>query len=692
MIDFRAGVTAFARLRRRDQTIRFRIIALIAIMLVPLIGLSAYLAVQYAGAQKRVIEAQRHDVVNNLTFLLDSEIAGITGTLTALAVSPDLVNDDFQRFRRHAEAAVQQPNIRSIQVLDRAGKQIDTTMMSPDQPLPNQTDDGSVAAVFSGRTTVSSLFVSGADRPFFCVAVPVRRDGRVIYALEICIFTEQLAGLFCEAGIEPGWVAGIIDRNGLFLARSLSPELFVGRLSRPELGMAARGKVDVGEFENVTLEGVAMVNSFRRSSLSGWTSVVAVPSEMLTAPLRKTMTFVVLGGGIVSALSLAIASLMAARISEPVRMLSSAAVALVEGRALPEMPHQITELNEVRAAFEYAAAKSAHLAAIVASSGDAIVSTDRNGRVRSWNMGAERLFGYSAEQMIGQSWTLIVPVEQATEAARKLALVHSGESLRIETVRQTRDGTRINVSINAAPILGPSGAIIGMSSIAHDITERKAAEQHQRILMRELTHRSKNLLAVVQSIAGQTIRSADSLADFQSRFDKRLQGIAASHDLLVMQNWTGAPLNDLALRQLEIFVEDGRGNITLDGPDVRLSPDAAQSIGLALHELATNSMKYGALSIPTGKVEFSWGFEPNATEPRQLRLRWRERGGPPVVPPTRKGFGHFVINRLVSQSLEGKVQIDFPPDGFVWTLTIPTTQLLSEPGKSSPQSQEQTPV
>ena len=237
----------------------------------------------------------------------------------------------------------------------------------------------------------------------------------------------------------------------------------------------------------------------------------------------------------------------------------------------------------------------------------------------------------------------------------------------------------IDVSLDMAPIRDADGQIVAMSSIIHDITDRKSTEKHQRFLMRELTHRSKNLLAIVQSMARQTARSAASLKDFETEYMQRLQGLAASHDLLVNQNWAGAPLNELIRRQVESFVEANRANLAISGPDLMISAKAAQAIGLALHELATNSMKYGALSTSKGKVSIDWEFHQTGDEPQRIRLKWEEHDGPPVKPPTRKGFGHFVIDRMATQSLNAKVDIDFRPEGLIWILDAPASTMQIEP-------------
>jgi two-component sensor histidine kinase len=221
----------------------------------------------------------------------------------------------------------------------------------------------------------------------------------------------------------------------------------------------------------------------------------------------------------------------------------------------------------------------------------------------------------------------------------------------------------------------PDGKAQRVANIVVDITARKKAEEHVQMLMREVSHRSKNLLAVVQAIAGQTARSAQDLENFQTSFGQRLQGLAASQDLLVQENWRGAPLADLARQQLVPFAEPGP-RLVIDGPDVMVTAAAAQSIGLALHELATNATKYGAWSLPAGKIALTWAFNDESADEHGLRLSWVESGGPSVSPPTRKGFGQTMVEDLVAQSVNGEVDIDYGPAGLRWSLSLPDSNLV----------------
>jgi PAS domain S-box-containing protein len=226
---------------------------------------------------------------------------------------------------------------------------------------------------------------------------------------------------------------------------------------------------------------------------------------------------------------------------------------------------------------------------------------------------------------------------------------------------------------------GPDGKAQRMVSIVTDVTDRKAAEDHIQFLMLEISHRSKNLLMVIQSIARHTARSTGSMQEFERRFERRLQGLAASHDVLVAENWQGAPLANLVRQQLVPFAEIQGSRIELAGPEIVVTAEAAQALGLAIHELATNAIKYGALSVPAGKVGVSWALQGEASAQQPLLLNWIEQGGPPVSPPLRKGFGHVVIGDMVERSLGGKVAMEFAGEGLRWSVVIPASNLVSEP-------------
>jgi PAS domain S-box-containing protein len=213
------------------------------------------------------------------------------------------------------------------------------------------------------------------------------------------------------------------------------------------------------------------------------------------------------------------------------------------------------------------------------------------------------------------------------------------------------------------------GNVVQYSGVDLDITERKRAEAHARVVMGELVHRTNNLLTVVQSLAQQSARAASDIDGFLRVFSERLQGLSQSTNLLVRDEWRGAPLRDLIGSQVAPFASEER--FDLDGPPVRLSTKAVQNLGLAFHELCTNALKYGAMSVPEGRVSVHWQLEAGA-----LRITWRERGGPPVVTPRRKGFGRVVAEQIVSTALGANVSTRFLPEGLVWEVVVPASELV----------------
>jgi two-component sensor histidine kinase len=557
------------------SSVKGRLIALIAATVVPMVGFSALLATRYAESERRAIETRRLDVAKNLTVLIDGEVSAIEAVLAGLAKTPDLLRGDIGGFRAYAETLIGE-RIAVLALLEPSGQQIMSTFVPLGQPLPKRDDMKLFEPVFRGENIVSGIVQGTAvQRPIISIAAPVIQNGRATYTLSAVVYPERFTQLFARADVNPKWAAAVVDRDGRFVARNLNPDRFIGKQARPELGAVARGEPDVGTFDNTTLEGVHTGNSFRRSQLTGWTSVVAVPREVLEEPLTTALKWLALGAAFVTLVSVGFASLLAARIARSIGAFKDAASALIEGKSLPATPSYIQELIEVRTAFEH------------------------------------------------------------TEAA---------------------------------------------------VLARRQADQNVRFLLRELSHRSKNLIAVIQAVANRTARTATSLEDFRGSFSKRLQGLAVSHDLLVKEEWQGARLGELVHDHLLPFVDPSSPRVNVACGTVLLSATAAQAVGLALHELATNASKYGALSGMSGKVTISCAVaEDEPAHP--LKVRWIESGGPPVQPPARSGFGQIVIDSMVSTAVGGRAELDYDPQGFKWTLTIsPEHFILTEalPAGSTP--------
>lgn len=304
------------------------------------------------------------------------------------------------------------------------------------------------------------------------------------------------------------------------------------------------------------------------------------------------------------------------------------------------------------------------LAAIVASSDDAIIGKNLQGIVTNWNKGAERIFGYLAEEIIGKSIKLLIPTEYHSEEDTILGRLRRGERIdHYETVRQRKHGELFDVSLTISPIKDASGHIIGASKIARDITERKRFEKQLALLGREAEHRTKNVLATVQ--AAIQLTRAESVDEFKRIIGGRIQALANVNVLFVRSNWTGAELRSLVEHELSAFSRDGNTRVNIGGPDLILEPDAAQAIAIVIHELTTNAAKYGALSSVDGCINVVWSQSAGV-----LTIRWAENGGPTVAAPSRRGFGTNIIKRMMEDKLNGTVEFDWRDSGLLCTLVL----------------------
>ncbi len=324
------------------------------------------------------------------------------------------------------------------------------------------------------------------------------------------------------------------------------------------------------------------------------------------------------------------------------------------------------------------------LAAIVASSDDAIVGKTLDGIVRSWNAGAQRIFGYAADEMIGQSIRRLIPADLQHQEDEIIARISRGERIdHFDTVRLAKDGRHVDVSLTISPIHGPTGRVIGASKIARDISERKQSEAIHRLLIDELNHRVKNTLATVQAIGRHSLAHARSDREFADSFTNRIQSLAKAHALLTESRMQGASLGELIEEQVLIGAKSDRG-VAWSGPALILDPQRTIHFGMILHELASNARRHGALTTPTGRVSIKWELKTGAG--RLLVLDWDESGGPPVRAQYDTGFGAKLIQQT-ARSYGGKAELDFRPEGVHCRIELPLAS-AERPALNSPRPVE----
>jgi PAS domain S-box-containing protein len=339
--------------------------------------------------------------------------------------------------------------------------------------------------------------------------------------------------------------------------------------------------------------------------------------------------------------------------------------------------------------------QTAGLLEMIGTSTDSMMwAKDRDGRMLYINRALERMAGVTLAGVVGKTDAEWIP-NSAEAAAFSLAdqrVLETGSPDDREEIFTGADGVARHYRSLRSPLKDPSGAIVGSVGVATDITEQREAEERERLLTRELDHRAKNLLAVVQSVV--TLTRANSLEEFKQAVEGRIQALGRAHSMLADSRWEGADLARIVEEELAPYAIDP-SRVELDGPSLLLKPATAQSLALVIHELATNAAKYGALAAEGGRLSLSWRIDRSPGGAMELKLVWTERGGPRVtrrVTSGRGGFGTRLIHSSIERQLGGHLELDWAAEGLEARLFIPIGRSLVSPPPESGPDGEETPA
>jgi PAS domain S-box-containing protein len=440
---------------------------------------------------------------------------------------------------------------------------------------------------------------------------------------------------------------------------------------------------------------------------TGWYIVRGEPIGVYKDAIWKPVRALASGGLVVLLLALVAAYLISRRILLPMRMLTRQAEATAASGGEAVFAHQhssrVTEFEHMSRAVHRADATlraraaevadmEARLRAVVDTAVDAIVVIDDAGIVQSFNRAAEAIFGYTAKEAIGRNVSFLVAGGHAGRHDDYLAAyLRSGCQRMVGTHREVegrrKDGTTVPIDISVAEWRDARGRRF-FTGIMRDISGHKADEARRVLLMREVDHRAKNILAVVQSVLRLTPREEPHA--FVAAVQARVAALARAHSLLAEAGWFGADLRALVECELAPYgstrdtAATKGATILLDGPPISLAPAAVQPLAMVLHELATNAAKYGALSVPDGTVEVHWHANLWTQDDASLHLRWVETGGPAIPgDPTRCGFGTRVIGATVRGQLGGTVRFDWKPTGLVCEITVRFARVTASKGAAA---------
>jgi two-component sensor histidine kinase len=539
-----------ARLWRRPPLLA-HLIVFAVIVLIPALLFSAFLILQFSRQQQEIVSAQVVDTAEVVSNAIDRELYGMITTGRVLASSPALARGSLGGFRERTLAALAASRT-TAELIDA---DLDVVISTAGAATPTGLtldDTATIQAAFETRRPEISgvIFAESTGEFVFHVAVPVIEETRVPYVLVLQKPVDVLGSVIADRNLPQEWSAIIKDRQNRRVFAAVTSD---GQVESHE-GVSYDNPSIVetlGERRSDHFEGSIV------SSLSGWVTTVAVPTEVIVRPALRSWILLVSAGLLLVAFSIMLGIVFGRRIATPIRKLSHQAEAIGQGRPANIIQTNIAEIGEV--------------------------------------------------SMV----------------------------------------------------------------LAQASRDRREAEEQTRFLMREMTHRAKNQYALIAAIARRAAKESSNTTQLLATLSEALNSLARSADLLAGRGWESVDITDLVQAQLKPFGASG-GQISVRGPKLWLNPTAAQTVGLALHELATNAAKYGSLSVSEGTVLVRWSLDDEFT------MEWREANGPPVVEPKRSGFGTLVIQKMTARGLGGQVELDYAESGLVWKLFVPRETILAE--------------
>jgi PAS domain S-box-containing protein len=671
---------------RPTLSLRQHLGVLTLVVAFPLIIAAFFMLARFADSQREGRRAFLLAATRSLSDVVETQLDKYFVVSDVLAHAKSLQEDDLGEFQRIASEVLRTLPDASLVLATPEGKSVFDTLR-PLDPKPRLADQvGLAERTLAARAPVLSNidFDQDSHAPLAIVATPVFRDGAPLYVMTVAFSSRAFSELLRDQKYPSGWIVSIVDGAARFIAREPQGAGGVGALASQSFRAQMQGPPE-SISNNISLEGERVVSAYRRLDY-GWAVGVAVKQELLDESLSRALQALALLTAGSLAASFALSYFANRRLSFGVRSLQKAAKDIGEGKPVVLKPTGVREFDELSLAFAEASSllreraiqrqiaeaersASEERFRILADSLPQLVWTaGPDGRVDYTNARREK---YGKGGLRRTDWDGVIhPEDLRSTVAAWLKASESGEPYEKEhRLMVIGKGYSWHLS-RAIPLRDAAGNPAKWYGTTTDIHDHKMREEHIRVLMKEVNHRSKNLLAVTQAIARQTVSSTATAAEFEQKFSARLLGLAASQELLTEEKWRGVQLEALAHSQINHYSEPGGGRFRIGGPTIALDSAATQAIGMALHELATNAAKYGALSNDAGHIILNWRIDDSSAEPT-LEMDWIERGGPRVSAPLARGFGSVVMERMLSQRLNAVVHLSFEVEGLSWRLSVP---------------------
>lgn len=681
-----ADMNFIQRLPSRPRTLQTQLIVFALLIALPIGAFSGYLLWRFVQQERTEFENQLVQRAKTLANDVDRQIEAVQVTLRTVATFRSLRDRNWAEFHEQALSALAGAEMWLL-LVEPNGRQTLNTLAPFGTALPDAADKETLKRVVETRQmVVGNLFVGAVSRrPALNIAIPLIDGDTVSHILMLAFTPDPIDRIMKEQVFPKGWIGGLSDANTIVIGRSEDHEKF---LNTPLPSPLVANRLRTGVFDAHNLDGVAVLRAVIQLKNADWVAAATVEQSVASSAARQALGAMIVIGVILLFVAVSSAIYLGRILTKEIVKLTHAGEQLISDQFVVHKPGIVSEINDVAAALTAAATErqaallsTARLASIATAALEALIGIDRNGRIATWNRAAALLFGYRDEEVIGQPATMLIPVAQRNSHSVMLDEVLSGRTIaHFDSDRLHKDGRNIPVSMSMAPIFDLQGRVTGLVEAAHDISDRREWDRRQSLMSRELMHRVKNSLAVLQAIVRSTLRTTPDPRVFAEVFTGRLASMAAAQDIVTDGEWKGADLERLARHQLAVHCLGDIPRIRMSGPPVQLPPDAAVPVGLALHELGTNAAKYGSLSVPDGTVDFSWSSGVDSKKRPTLHMEWRETGGPTVSPPQTQGFGGVLIDRGIGGAV---VKRDFEPTGLVCVIDVVLIPSKSEFDKLS---------
>lgn len=664
----------------RHYSVRTLLLVYGGMVTLPLLALLGLFFLRTSGLERHRVEQQLIQLTRDLANDFDRDCERRIATLRALAISPAIKARDWRGFHAQAKAALQDGSF--LIVVGGDLRQLANTYV-PYGKQPEFTGDKETALrLLSTKTPiVSDVFTSLVTKgPVYNVGIPVIEGGEVRIMLFLAVKADELMPVLKGQHLGEGWHNSIWDRKNVVVATTDGTR-FAGTTLPDSIAKPPQERT---VYRSRTIDGKAVAwRAVVSSKLSGWHISMVAPAEAVEGPLVRSTWFWAGAFAFTLMVTTVFAAVFANRLSLPIQRLAETARALDQGGLLPSPTRgSLTEANAVDAILRQSekqlrertealrererelARSRSEIDTLYETSPIGLGLIDRDMRFVRVNPALAAMNGVPIGDHAGKEVWEVMPSLRATAEPQFRRVLDHGDVVQTEFADETGGppGTARHRREVFFPVRTGEGQVVGIGAVVIDTTENKELQRRRDLLMDELAHRGKNLLGVVQSIATSTFPQSQERASYLAR----LQSLSRTYASLNAGAFEGAGMAAIVANEVGAF--SSRADIS--GPDLLLKDNPAQTMALVVHELSTNAVKYGAWSKPDGRVAIDWTIDLSGEEPR-LVFSWRERGGPKVVPPAKRGFGSTITVKVVTIEFGAEPEESFAESGYRYNFSVP---------------------